>query len=131
MKMAAGFHLAVGCLWALFMVWFLLVIGGVPDSLIGWAKAAPYWGGMLVGPVVLIIGSVLITRGTSLRLGMILSGLGCFILTCFVLYNSIAGMQRKPLEAPPPYWIYIVLLLIMIFSDAAAYKIYIAIGELR
>jgi len=38
MKMAAGFHLAVGCLWALFMVWFLLVIGGVPDSLIGWAK---------------------------------------------------------------------------------------------
>lgn len=37
MKMAAGFHLAVGCLWALFMVWFLLVIGGVPDSLIGWA----------------------------------------------------------------------------------------------
>lgn len=132
MKMAASFLLVVGCVWALFMVWLLLVFGGAAaDSLVGWAKAAPYWGGMLAGPAVLITGSVLLLRGTSLRPGATLVGIGCVILTGFALYNSITGMQRKPLQAPPPYLFYVALLLVMIFSDAAVYKIYKAIGGLR
>lgn len=124
MKMAAGFLLVVGCLWTLFVVWLLLAIGGLPDSLIWWAKAAPYWGGMLAGPMALIIGAVLLLRGTSLRSGAILVSLGCVIFTGFVLYNSITGMQRQPLQAPPPYLFYMVLMLIMILSDAAAYRVY-------
>ena len=132
MKIAAGFLLGVGCLWALFMAWLLLVFGGAAaDSLTGWAKAAPYWLGMLAGPAVLIAGSVLLLRGTSLRAGATLVGVGCIILTAFALYNSITGLQRKPLQAPPPYLFYVVLLLVMVLSDAAAYKIYKAIGGLR
>ena len=132
MKMAASFLLVVGCMWALFMGWLLLVFGGAAaDSLVGWAKAAPYWGGMLAGPAVLITGSVLLLRGTPLRTGATLVGIGCIILTGFALYNSITGLQRKPLQAPPPYLFYVALLLIMIFSDAAVYKIYKAVGGLR
>ena len=86
---------------------------------------------MFVGPLVLVSGTVLLLRGTSLRLGAILTELGCIVLTGFVFYNSIVGLQRKPLEAPPPYSIYIVLLLITIAADAAAYSIYKAIGGLR
>ena len=57
---------------------------------------------------------MLLLRGTSLRPGAILVGLGCVILTGFALYNSITGMQRQPLQAPPPYLLYMVLLLIML-----------------
>jgi hypothetical protein len=128
MKMAAGFLLTVGCLWALLIVWMFLTIAGIADAPEVWAKTALYWGGMLVGPVVLIIGAVLLLRGTSLRLGAILVGLGCLILTGFALYNSIIGMQRQPLQAPPPYSLYVLLLLIMLLSDAAAYRVYKALG---
>ena len=128
MKMAAGFLLMVGCLWALLIVWMFLTIAGVADAPESWAKTALYWGGMLVGSVVLIIGAVLLLRGTSLRPGAILVGLGCLILTGFALYNSITGMQRQPLQAPPPYSLYVVLLLIVLLSDAAAYRVYRALG---
>jgi hypothetical protein len=130
MKIAAGFLLMVGCLWALFVAWMFLSIVGVtgfaPES---WLRMVLYWAGMLVGPVVLVIGAVLLLRGTSVLPGAILAELGCVILTGFALFNSIIGMQRKPLQAPPPYSLYIVFLLIMVFSDAAAYKIYRAIGR--
>lgn len=128
MKMAAGFLLAVGCLWLLFLVWMFLTIAGVAGPPESWDRFALYWGGMLVGPSLLIIGAVLLLRGASLRPGAILVGLGCVILTGLTLYDSIVGMQRRPLQAPPPYSSYIVLLLIMLFCDAAAYKIYKAIG---
>jgi hypothetical protein len=131
MKMASSFLLMVGCLWALLIVWMFLTIAGVADTPESWAKAALYWGSMLVGPLVLIIGALLLLRGTSLRPAAILVGLGCITLNGFALYNSIMGMQRKPLEASPPYVLYIVLLLIMLLSDAAAYKIYKALGGLR
>ncbi len=131
MKMAAGFLLVVGCLWGLLVVWMFLAIAGVADAPESWARVALYWGSMLVGPLMLIMGAVLLLRGTSLRPGATLVGLGCVILTGFALYNSITGMQRKPLQAPPPYLFYVALLLVMIFSDAAVYKIYKAIGGLR
>lgn len=131
MKMAAGFLLVVGCLWTLLIVWMFLTIAGVADAPESWARFALYWGSMLVGPLMLIIGAVLLLRGMSLRPGATLVGVGCAILTGFALYNSITGMQRKPLQAPPPYLFYVALLLIMLLSDAAAYRVYKAVGGLR
>lgn len=131
MRLAAGFLLVVGCLWLLLIVWMFLAIAGVAYAPQSWARVVIYWGGMLIGPLALIIGAVLLLRGTSLRPGAILVGLGCVIFTGFALYNSITGMQRKPLEAPPPYVLYIVLLVVMLLSDAAAYKVYRMLDELR
>jgi hypothetical protein len=133
MKIAAAFLLVVGCLWALFVVWMFLAIAGIadwPESITMVTMAVLYWGGMLVGPLALFIGAVLSLRGASLRPGAILIGVGCVILTCYVLYNSIVGMQHKPLQAPPPYKLYMVMLVIMLLSDAAAYKVYRALGGL-
>jgi len=131
MKFAAAFLLVVGGLWLLLIVWMFLAIAGVAYAPQSWLKVTIYWGGMLFGPLALIIGAVLLLRGTSLRPGVILVGLGCVILTGFVLYNSITGMQPKPLEAPPPYVLYIVLLLIMLLSDVAAYRVFKALGAHR
>jgi small-conductance mechanosensitive channel len=131
MKLAVVFLLMVGCLWALLIVWMFLIIAGVADAPESWVRAALYWGGMFVGPFALIIGAVLLLRGASLRPGAILIGLGCLVFTGFALYNSITGMQQKPLQAQPGYVLYIVLLVVMLLADAAAYKVYKALGELR
>lgn len=129
MKMAAGFLLAIGCLWGLLVVWMFLSVAGAAGTPESWPKTALYWSGMFVGPLMLVVGTVLLLRGASLRSGAVLAELGCIILTGFALYNSIIGLQRKPLQAPPPYLFYAALLLIMIVSDVAAYKIYKAIGD--
>ena len=80
--------------------------------------------GLLIGPLILIVGSMLSLRKTSSRTGSILVAIGCFILTGFVIYDSVTGMQRRPLQAPTPYLFFVVLLLIMLLSDIAAYKIF-------
>ena len=131
MRMAARFLLVVGCSWMLFVVWMFLAIAGVAYAPESWVKVTLYWGGMLIGPLALIIGAVLLLRGTPLPVGAVLVAVGCITLSCFALYNSITGLQRKPLEAPPPYVLYIVLLLVALLSDGAAYKIYKALGALR
>jgi hypothetical protein len=130
MKMAAIFLLVVGCVWALFVVWLFLSISGVastPDSIL---RTVLFWGGMLVGPLILIVGSVLSLRGV-LRPGAGLVAVGCVLLTILAIYNSVEGMQRKPLEAPPLYAFYIALLIIMLLADVAGYKVVRAAGGLR
>lgn len=128
MKISASLLLVVGCLWALFVVWLFLTIGGIADAPKSLMTTALYWFGMSIGPLMLMFGAMLSLRGTSVRSGAILVGIGCAILAGFVLYHSIVGIQREPLQAPPPYLFYVALLLIMILSDAAAYKIYRALS---
>jgi hypothetical protein len=127
MKIAASFLLVVGCFWALFVIWLFLTIAGIADGPTSVTALVLYWGGMLIGPFSLIIGAVLLLRGTSLRPALILLGIGCVILTAYTLYNSVIGLHREPLQAPPPYLFYVVMLLIMALSDAAAYRVYRAL----
>jgi hypothetical protein len=131
MKASAIVLLVVGCLWALFVVWLFLTIAGIADTPKELGMTALYWGSMLIGPLALIIGSALLLHSVSSRSGATLVGIGCVIFTGFALYNSITGMHRRPLEAPPPYSFYVVLLLIMLLSDFAAYKICKGLGGFR
>lgn len=131
MRLAAGFLLVVGCLWTLLVLWMLLSIAGVAGPVESWTKAVLYWLGMFIGPLILVVGAVLLLRGFLLRPGAILAELGCIILTAFAVYNCVTGMQRRPLQAPTPYLVYAVLLLVMIISDIAAYKIHKAISGLQ
>jgi peptidoglycan/LPS O-acetylase OafA/YrhL len=121
---AAIFLMGVSCLWALFVVWFFLTIAWIGDTPKSPIVPALVLCGLLIGPLILIIGSVLSLRKRSSRTGSILVAIGCLILTGFVVYNSIAGMQRQPLEAPTPYSFPAVLLLLMLLSDIAAFKIF-------
>lgn len=124
MKLAAAFLLTVGFLWAVFVVWMFLTIAGISDSPRSMIVVILYWGGMLLGPCALVVGAALLLRGVSLRSGGTLILIGCLIFTGYALYNSIIGMQWRPLQAPPPYLFYLILLLIMILADGAAYKVY-------
>jgi len=122
MKMAAIFLLVVGCVWTLLVVWLFLSIAGVADTPGSILKTALYWGGMLIGPLSLITGSALVLRAVS-RPGASLVAVGCLLLTIFAIYNSVEGMQRKPLQVPPPYAFYIAVLIVMLLADAAGYKV--------
>jgi hypothetical protein len=122
MKIPSIFLMLVGCIWALFVLWMFLTLAGIAEfawSLFG----VLYWVAMLIGPIVLIVGSWLTLRGRFGRGGAILIAIGCLILTGLVLYNSTAGMHREPLEAPPSYPFYAVLVLTMLLADIAGFKV--------
>ena len=89
--------------------------------------AAFYCCGVLIGPLTLAAGSVLSLRKTASRTGLILVVIGCLILAGFAVYDIITGMQL-PLQA---YSFYVGLLLLMLVSGIAAYKVCRAQGRFR
>ena len=123
MKSALFFILTVGIAWALLEVWLFLSLAGIADAPISLAWTAFYWTAMMVGPATLIAGSGTLLRRGGFKYGVILIVLGCVIFTAYVLYNSIVGMQRGPLQAPPTYWFYAILLALMLATDFAGFKI--------
>ncbi len=123
MKSALIFLLCIGVLWAVFTVWLLLSVGGVAGEIESISYALFYWAAMLAGPVALIIGSGLLLGGRPSTWSYLLVGVGCLALTAFALYNSVIGMRRGPLEAPPVYWFYAVLIAVTLIADWAAFAI--------
>ena len=119
MRPALILLLCIGVLWAVFAIWLLLSVGGVTGEMESVAYAVFYWSGMLVGPAALMIGSGLLLGGRTSTTSYLLVGVGCIALTAFALYNSVIGMRRGPLEAPPVYWFYAVLIAVMLVADLA------------
>lgn len=123
MKSALLFLLIVGIAWAGLVVWLLLSITGITEGTDSVASVAIYWTPLLAGPLMLIVGSGALMSGANSRYFVALLALGCLIVTAFVLYSSIEGLQRAPLQAPPMYWFYAILLAVMLATDLAGFKI--------
>jgi hypothetical protein len=122
MKIPGIFLLLVGCVWAIFVVWMFFTLAGVANF--EWSPSGIlYWVGLLIGPLSLIVGSALALREASGRLGAILVTIGCLVLTGFAVYNSVAAMQRKPLQTPPPYSFYAAMLVTMLLADMAGFRV--------
>jgi hypothetical protein len=122
MKIPGTFLLIIGCVWAIFVLWMFLTLAAIAEF--GWTLSGIlYWAGMLIGPVVLIVGSALVLRRGNRASGVILVAIGCLILTSFALYNSVVGMQQKPLQAPPPYSFYAVMFIVMLLADIAGFRV--------
>jgi hypothetical protein len=119
MRIPAIFLLLVGCVWAAFVVLMFLTLAGITDGPVSLPSVAFYWGGMLIGPLSLIMGSCLVLISGSGRFAAILVGFGCLILTGYALYNSVAAMHRELLQAPPPYSFCILMLTVMLLADLA------------
>jgi hypothetical protein len=122
MKSSSIFLLVVGCVWTVFIVWMFFALAGIADF--EWSVSGVlYWLAMLIGPLSLIVGSCLVLiRGTG-RFGAVLIAIGCLTLTGDTLYNSIAAIHRQPLQAPPPYSFYIVMLIVMLLADVAGFRV--------
>ena len=123
MRMACIFLLVVGVAWALFVTRMFLVLAGTAGPPVSWLLLLLYWGSALVGPVVLVAGSSIVLRGGSGRSGIILVSIGCLIFNGYILYSTVVGVQRQPLEAPPPYKILVLLIFIMGLTDLAGIKV--------
>ncbi len=122
MKLPGILLLVIGCVWMLFLIWMFLAIASIAEFV--WSLSdVLYWVGMLIGPVSLIIGSCLVLIRGKGRSGAILVAIGCVTLTVYVLYNTVAGMQRQPLQITPPYSSFIVMIIIVLSGDIAGFKV--------
>jgi hypothetical protein len=118
------FLLVLGVLWAFGFVWFWLVMTGITDFTSRTAEIL-YWPVTLAAPMMLIVGSALLLRNRASKIGAWMSIVGVVIYTGFALYNSADVLRPlKPLEPAPAYWFYGLLLVLMAFSDLAAFRIY-------
>jgi hypothetical protein len=105
--------------WMLLEAWLFLVIGGVAGEL----DSRLYWAGMAIGPVALLAGSILHLNGRWPRNATVLVLIGGAILTALTIYNVFAITRRDPLEAPPAYWFYFVLVVVVLLADIAIVRV--------
>ena len=68
--------------------------------------------------------SVLILRRSHQKVGVILAAIGCLILTVTVARESILGLHVGPLQARPPYLVFIVMIIVTVLADAAAWRLH-------
>ena len=120
---AAVFLLVVGCACLLLTLWVLLSLLAILDGPERLGYVLAFWSGCFAGPVVLILGAALLLRRPASMAGTRLTCLGCLALTGFAIYNSAAGMQRAPLQAPTPYGLFGLLLIVTLLADVAGYKL--------
>jgi hypothetical protein len=128
------FLLAVGLLWGLIVLGFAALLAGFFGNAPPWifvviGKLLLWFSWLLVGPILLIAGTILMLMGTSQRVGSILSLVGCLILTAMVGYQSLLTLHdlADPLIARPhlgEYLIYVVVVVLTFLADAGAAQLY-------
>lgn len=121
------FVLLVGVVWAAFVSWFFVGVGGAaslsPSYL---SKTIPLYSWLFVGPLLLIAGAVLTLVGTHPKAGSILSLIGCFILTVMVGYQTLTMFDdtTDPLIMKPPYGKYAIAVTLTLVADLGAVQLF-------
>lgn len=128
MKLIAISMLIVGGIWILCIAWAFLALSGmsVPVST---GRVILDYGLMSAVPTAMIVGSVLILRGLRQRLGAILIGAACLILTVLLAYEFAIDLHPQPLQMRPPYLLYAAVMLLVLLVDLAAWKLYQLAGS--
>jgi len=122
MKSLSIFLLLVGSVWTVFVVLMFFGLAGIADF--DWSVCGVlYWLAILIGPMSLIAGSCLVLITGTGRFGAVLIAIGCLSLTGEALYNSVAAIHRQPLQAPPPYSFYVLMLFVMLLADVAGFRV--------
>jgi hypothetical protein len=123
MKLSAVYLLIIGVVWALAIGLMFLAMSSIAEP-VGLLYTSTYYAALLVGPALLIIGSLLILRRSREKIAFILSAIGCLILTVTIARESILGLQVEPLQAKPPYVLFAILISATVAADLAAWRIY-------
>jgi hypothetical protein len=113
----------VGIVWALWVGLMYLVMSGMAEP-ISVSYASLYYTAMLVGPVILVVGPVLVLNQSQPKLGAVLAIIGCVILTISVAHETISGFHVQPLQAKPPYLLFTFMVVVTLFADASAFRLY-------
>ncbi len=120
--------LALGIIWAFVVGLIYLTLSSLAEP-ISAIRVLLYFGALLLGPLLLIVGPIFVLSESNLRLGAGMSGLGCFILTVLVVYESIEALHTEPLQAPPPYSVYGAVLLLTLLADVGAIQLYRVVSK--
>jgi hypothetical protein len=126
MKGPAIYLVGVGCLWALVIVWIFLALSSIAQP-VSTSAVVLYFGCLLVGPLLLVAGSVFVLMGKFVRNGAVLTSVGCVILTGFVFYQVWSITQPPQALEFRPFSIYAIhgaFLVVAVVSDLAAYRLY-------
>ena len=128
------FLLVVGLLWGLIVIGLLALFGGffgnAPPhdlALIGKGLLSVWW--MFIGPLLIVVGSVLVLRDAHSRSGTLSTLAGCLILTIIMGYQIIQILHDAfdPLIGKSSYSlnvIYAVAVILTLLADAGAVRIY-------
>jgi hypothetical protein len=115
--------LVVGVIWALWVALIYLVMSGISQPIsVGYTSL--YYTAMLIGPILLIAGSILALGGSHQRLGSMFAIVGCAILTVLVGRETILSFHVEPLQAKPPYVLFAVMILLTVLADIGAFRLY-------
>jgi hypothetical protein len=107
----------------MFNAWILAAVASIAEP-VSTVSTVSYRVGLSLGPLALVIGSLVLMRWADSRTGVLLLIAGSAALTVFAVYNSILGLQQKPLQPEPPYLVYAVILGVMLACDVAVYKLW-------
>jgi hypothetical protein len=125
------FLLVVGLLWGFFVSGLIALLGGffgnTPPSdpiVIGKGVLSIWW--MFAGPLLLVGGTICVLRVAYARVGAISALVGCAILTIMVGYQTVSMLRHTsdPLVMRPQYSFYALAVILTLFSDAGAVRLY-------
>src|ERR1700730_1713979 len=125
MKIPCVALILIGVGWILALIWECLVLSGIASP-VSVSSVLWYYGTRSLGPILLIVGSTLILRRMSSRIGVILTTIGCAILTISVAGILLSFLHVEPLERKPDYidfTLYGFLALIVLAADSAVLRL--------
>ncbi len=125
------FLLIVGLLWGLFVLGLFALFGGFfgnapPHNPILIVKGLLTAWPMFIGPLLTVVGSILILRDASPRIGALTTLAGCVVLNIAVGNDVIQTLHNlaNPLIGKQPYTFDVVMVAVALLTDVAAVKVY-------
>jgi xanthine/uracil permease len=93
MRVASAFLILIGLLWGLILWWSVNVMDAIAERLPNF-----YWYGArdAAGPLLLIVGPLLLMRPSWQRTGAVIAAIGCCILTVGATWMLIEAWHENP-----------------------------------
>jgi hypothetical protein len=115
-KIVPSVTLTIGIVWVFCVVFMYLAMAGIstPVSNRAVILSAAEW---FVGPVSLIVGSALVLAHKAPKISLALSVGAALVLSGIVVSTVNSALHPQPLEAPPAYEFYAILIGTTILCD--------------
>jgi hypothetical protein len=125
------FFLVVGLLWGLFVTGLFALIGGFfgndpPHNPVLIAKGLLIAWPMFIGPLLMVVGSILTLRKASVKVSALATLAGCIVLNIVVGNEVMHALQdfANPLIGRQPYTYDAVIVVMTLLVDFGAIKLY-------